>query len=1669
MKRVGRKGSVLIAAVLAMGLLIGTLGGSAQAEFPYPAPTASPDPYDYGSYMKTSSPDDMYELNDTGDKKWKYSSKTACVLYPPDETEPPEPKPEPPDPPEQLNCNPLVEANPQEQFGVTGSSVDKAWTTTTGRPDTVIAVHDSGIMWNDLEKPMIDVNNKTWLNFGELPVPGTDTFSTNKRDYDVNNDGIFNIKDYCQDWLDEKDCGGTGDATVRGDAGTADTDYNENGIIDPEELIFIFSDGVDQDGNGYKDDFVGWDTYEDDNDPFDEVQYGHGSGEAADSTGEANNRGNGGGGDLGSCPNCMVMHMRVGDSFIADVNDAAEGMIYATDNGADVLQSALGTMNNSRFAQEAINYAYRRGVVLIASAADESAGHHNQPSVLEHAVTFNSIGEPEVPGAGSPPSYLEFRGCTNYGAYITASVPSNSCSSEAVGRMAGVAGLMYSAAGNRYARNGNVLADQLLDYGSLDGAGGVPEGRILSAEEIDQIVSRTADDINFTTPLPYTARSYPETQRYGATQGWDPFFGYGRINARRMVRVIEENKIPPEADITSPKWFDIVSPDDPSVVANGIRVQGFVASRRTPKFSYSVQWAVWPWRERPRDTYRKPAYTSEGVTLADSTDRSQPLSGLLASIDPVKVKAALDAASVPPGKGTEGPAVNPVTGRGDHENLHFPDKFGVIVRVEVTSKDATGLPILQDVTNEVDVANGGGDPNKDQTAATVPLKGVGTKQFFFHRDPSLFNGFPRDLEGDGAAAPRFADLDNDGVDEIVVATSNGLIHAYESGGGEVPGWPVHTTDAGVNYASPAYQTGEITTPLYSAVLRSPAVGDINRDGDLEVVAGDFQGRLHVWDHEGQIVPGFPVRSNPFYSAPQRPDREAGFYADHPELVEGYYKGPGEIPNDPDLVPDLVNRHTKLNRVIWWMLASPTLGNIDPTDDDLEILAGAGDRHLYAFKSNGDKVPGWPVFMRDPTYLKSVDPRTHEIDNRPDTGGEDKKQNYNGAKVVVSPAVGDVDGDGDLEIAATVNEQYQETPNTDDPAINALVTAAGAGNERVYLLHSDGKRHPFAEGVEDDPVHPNEEAYVKGWPARIAAIFLELLPVVGNGPTGSPILGNVNGGNDLELGIHAVGGPGYILDKTGKSIYGKTGDRDKTLLTDAIGPGSNSTDDPSVPAAGGAIFADPLGLGKLHFAAGAVGAGKAADLLLPEDQLNSDNHLALWDLSGTREQMPAFPREVNDLHFLTSPSASDIDGDGMEEILDGTAYSDLHAFKGTGTEPGLSALAADGWPKFTGGWTVSPPATGDWDGDGKRDIAHVIREGRFFVWKSNGAEVCDPATWPEWGHDGWMTNNTETDAVRPGVITDLSVTSNADGTATLTWKAPGDDGVCGKAKVYDVRRSNSPLTTDRFSFGQPIQSEGSAAPPEPGEPGTTQTYVIPRAQCNSYVAIQTYDASPASDQPAHPANVSAASNSVEIPGTDPSSSACGGPGGTSPVAPTRLIISGPRSGQTTDRTVLQALLETPSAPVAGEPVTFTFQGRTFDATTDAEGIATKDVKVRGKAKATSIAAVFSGTSVLEPSSDTELFVVQREDSRMKVRFRRARPGTAIRARLRDGDSPLAVAGRMIRFFLNGDPVGRRRTDSEGRAKVILRGHRLKQGDKARVAFVGGNRFRPSSGTTRWRRR
>src|SRR5204863_3916142 len=104
--------------------------------------------------------------------------------------------------------------------------------------------------------------------------------------YDANGDDVFNVDDYaCDTRINLSDPRRVG----------------PSGVLVPQDVTIAFSDGTDADHNGFVD-VAGWDFLDNDNDPYDDVQYGHGTGEASDSSSEANN-----GGQAGGCPNCMVV------------------------------------------------------------------------------------------------------------------------------------------------------------------------------------------------------------------------------------------------------------------------------------------------------------------------------------------------------------------------------------------------------------------------------------------------------------------------------------------------------------------------------------------------------------------------------------------------------------------------------------------------------------------------------------------------------------------------------------------------------------------------------------------------------------------------------------------------------------------------------------------------------------------------------------------------------------------------------------------------------------------------------------------------------------------------------------------------------------------------------------------------------------------------------------------------------------------------------------------------------------------------------------------------------------------------------------------------------------------------------------------------------------------
>ena len=106
---------------------------------------------------------------------------------------------------------------------------------------------------------------------------------------------------------------------------------------------------------------------------------------------------------------------------------------------------------------------------------------------------------------------------------------------------------------------------------------------------------------------------------------------------------------------------------------------------------------------------------------------------------------------------------------------------------------------------------------------------------------SIISGWPREADNYITSPPVTADVNNDGLDEIFINEEDGCLHAYKADGTLLPGWP---------YCVPINQ-------LWSQSFNTPAIGDIDDDGELEIVAVNGGRVLYAVNVDGTLIDGFP--------------------------------------------------------------------------------------------------------------------------------------------------------------------------------------------------------------------------------------------------------------------------------------------------------------------------------------------------------------------------------------------------------------------------------------------------------------------------------------------------------------------------------------------------------------------------------------------------------------------------------------------------------------------------------------------------------------------------------------------------------------------------------------------------------------------------------------------
>ena len=115
--------------------------------------------------------------------------------------------------------------------------------------------------------------------------------------------------------------------------------------------------------------------------------------------------------------------------------------------------------------------------------------------------------------------------------------------------------------------------------------------------------------------------------------------------------------------------------------------------------------------------------------------------------------------------------------------------------------------------------------------------------YAYHADGTPVAGWPVEAEPEIWNAPAVADLDQDGLPEVVVAprSAENRVYVFQADGTPKAGWPQSYPGGNTDGTAGAYA--------------SPVLADLDGDGNLEILLHTLQGRLLIWRADGTPFQG----------------------------------------------------------------------------------------------------------------------------------------------------------------------------------------------------------------------------------------------------------------------------------------------------------------------------------------------------------------------------------------------------------------------------------------------------------------------------------------------------------------------------------------------------------------------------------------------------------------------------------------------------------------------------------------------------------------------------------------------------------------------------------------------------------------------------------------------
>ena len=264
-------------------------------------------------------------------------------------------------------------------------------------------------------------------------------------------------------------------------------------------------------------------------------------------------------------------------------------------------------------------------------------------------------------------------------------------------------------------------------------------------------------------------------------------------------------------------------------------------------------------------------------------------------------------------------------------------------------------------------------------------------------DASVLPGWPVTTGRFCWATPALGDLTGDGFDDVVLPCADGMLYAWRGDGSEI-------IDGDGNPAT----TGVFASLNAAWAYASPALADMDADGDLEVLVPSRSQRLYCFEADGSATPGWPaVLSGSLQSSPAVGDVDLDdqlevvaatvdtliyLLSSSGQVLAGWPKAvylEGDFPPSPSLADmdgdgdlEIVMAGSDGSVTVWtyegevlsgWprsmgvgSCSSAAVADLDG-NPGLEIVVGANDGKVFAYDASGNILNGWPIQTGDTIF------------------------------------------------------------------------------------------------------------------------------------------------------------------------------------------------------------------------------------------------------------------------------------------------------------------------------------------------------------------------------------------------------------------------------------------------------------------------------------------------------------------------------------------------------------------------------------------------------------------------------------------------------------------------------------------------------------------------------